>query len=305
MRYVIGIDAGGSKTLALLVAESGEVVARRLEGGANPRSVGREQAADNLRHVIQPLLEGREVDAICLGAAGNARPADREFFEATLRAAAGADVVLRVLNDAQIALAAGTRDRPAMVVIAGTGSLVYGERADGSEVRCGGYGAVLGDTPGAYAIGLRALHHAASVLDGVEQTGLLSEAVLESMPVDSVPSLVERIHRWPPEIGAIAALASVVGDTAERDPAAKAIERTACGELRAQVARVAAQTRGDAPLPIIVSGGAFDAVPPLLEAVREGGVSTGPCLVGQPVLEPAHGAALLALEALKAIHRAR
>ncbi len=305
MRHVIGIDAGGSKTLALLVTEAGEVVARKLEGGANPRSVGHEQAADNVRRAIQPLLEGRAVAAICLGAAGNARPADREFFEATLRAAAGSEVVLQVLNDAQIALAAGTRDRPAMVAIAGTGSLVYGERADGSEVRCGGYGAVLGDTPGRYAMGLQALHHAASVLDGVKPCGPLSDAILESVSADSVPSLVDRVHGWPPNVVAIAALASLVGDTAVRDPAAEAIERTACDELRAQVAHVAAKIRGDAPLPIIVFGGAFDAVPPLLEAVREGGLLTGPCRVGQPVLEPAHGAALLALEALKAIHKAR
>jgi N-acetylglucosamine kinase-like BadF-type ATPase len=306
LKQVIGVDAGGSKTLALLVSETGEVIRRSRSGGANPHSLGQAQAARTLREALEPLLRARKVDAICLGAAGLARESDRDFFERTLRAIAGSQPRLLLRNDAQIALEAGTSERPAMVAIAGTGAMVYGERADGSQVRCGGYGAVIGDRAGGYAIGVRALRHAARMLDGLAQPGPLSQAILAHVDARDVPALVERIHRWPPEVGAIAALASVVGDAAAlHDVAAQAIVRDACDSMREQVRRVAEQVRTEAPLPAVLCGGAFEAVTDLKTAAAEGCNATGPCALGRPTVEPAHGAALLALDALGIIHPPR
>ena len=302
LKHVIGIDAGGSKTLAVLVAETGDVLARSRAGGANPRAVGQERAARSLREALEPLLRSREVDAICLGAAGSARQTDRDFFERTLHHIAGTRARLLLRTDAQIALEAGTSERPAVVAIAGTGSIVYGEREDGAEVRCGGYGAAIGDATGGYAIALRALRHAARTLDGLEAPGPLSKLILSNVDADTVPSLVERVGGWPPEVGLIAALASLVSDAAAQDDAAaRAIISGACDRLRESVAHVARQVRTQSPLPVVVFGGAFDAVSALLEAVREGAASTGACTVGQPTVEPAHGAALLALGAVGVI----
>ncbi|HXW50608.1 MAG TPA: BadF/BadG/BcrA/BcrD ATPase family protein [Candidatus Acidoferrales bacterium] len=305
MKKVIGVDAGGSKTLALLVSESGEVLGRMLTGGANPRSVGQSAAAEALREALAPLLQ-RPVAGICVGAAGLARASDREFFETAIREVAGPTVPVLLCNDAQIALEAGASERPAMVVIAGTGSLVYGERADRTPVRCGGYGAVLGDPASGYALGLSALRHAARSLDGLEPRGRLADAVLMSADATSVPELVAKVHHWPPDIGAIAALASLVSDAAAQgDEAAKTIVDTACSEFREHVALVASRVRTPAELPVVIWGGAFEAVPELVEAVREAAYSTGPCSVGRASLEPAHGAAFLALGSLGVIRGQR
>lgn len=298
MKHVIGIDVGGSKTLAVLVSEAGLVVTRCRAGGANVHSVGREKAEASLKEALVPLLSVGEVSAVCIGAAGLARESDREFFESVVQSLVRPETTVLLRNDAQIALRAGTKERPALVVIVGTGSFVYGERAGGEGVRCGGYGAIIGDTPSGYSIGVSALKHAARVLDHLEERSGLSDAVLGSLRAASVPQLVELVHHWPPDVGAIATLAALVGDAAEAgDEAATRIVRDACQSLREQVRTVAASVRTVSILPVIASGGAFDAVPALFEAVRVGAEETGKSTLQRPSLEPAHGAAFLALEA--------
>lgn len=296
------MDVGGSKTLAVLVSESGLVVARCRTGGANLHSVGRDRAEASLKETLVPLLSAGDVSAVCVGAAGLARESDREFFESVIRELVRPETIVLLRNDAQIALRSGTKARPAVAVIAGTGGLVYGERENGEGVRCGGYGAVIGDTPSAYAIGLAALKHVARVLDNLEERSKLSDAVLGSLRAASVPQLVEIVHHWPPDVGAIASLATLVGDaTAAGDQASGRIVGEACRSLREQVRSVAASVRAASILPIIASGGAFDAVPELLDAVRDGAAETGKSTLQRPLLEPAHGAAFLALEAAGAI----
>lgn len=300
LKRAIGVDAGGSRTLAILVDEHGSVVARARSGGANPRSVGPAFAVASLREALLPLLSLGNVVAVCIGAAGAGRESDREFFRAELTKLLPAETMLLVRSDGQIALRAGTPQRPALVVIAGTGSLVYGERPDGEGIRCGGYGALIGDSGSAYAIGLAAIHHAALVLDRAEPSSKLSTSVLETIGAQSTNELIERIHHWPPDVGAIAALATAVGGaSAEGDFEAKRIVAAACDELAQQVRAVALQIRTPDELPVVASGGAFDAVPELLEAVRAGAEGTGAASLCRLALEPVHGAAQLALELMK------
>jgi N-acetylglucosamine kinase-like BadF-type ATPase len=306
MKHVIGIDAGGSKTLALLVDETATVVGRARARGANPRSAGPRQAAAALREAVTPLLQTASPSAMCIGAAGVARESDRKFFERELRTLAGPDAAIVICNDAQIVLRAGIQQRPAVAAIAGTGGLVYGEREDGSSERCGGYGALIGDAFGSAAVGLAAIAHAAAALDGIAPRGVLAEAVLGAVRATSVPQLVERVHAWPPDVGAIGALAPLVWDASEAgDPAAARIVRRACDELAKAVKTVAARVRNANRLTVVLSGGAFDALPALVDSARAGAAQTGPSTVRRLAVEPAHGAALLALEAAGIIRTAR
>src|SRR4029079_12280276 len=62
-----------------------------------------------------------------------------------------------VVNDALIALMAGAKEAPGIVIIAGTGSIVYGHNADGEAARAGGWGHMIGDEGSGYWIGRGAL----------------------------------------------------------------------------------------------------------------------------------------------------
>lgn len=293
----IGLDVGGSKTVGVLVDAAGCVLRHAKAGGANVRSVGEEIARTNLSAVLRDLSRGVDVQAVCIGTAGIDRRGDRERFESLVRGLLPAGAELGICHDGQIALRAGTEQRPAIVVIAGTGSLVYGERSDGSGVRSGGYGAVIGDDGSGYAAGLAAVKHAACALDGVEESGPLARAVLDALGASTVAELIEKIHVWPPDVGAIAALAPLVGDAAEAgDPAAGAIVENQAALLGRHVERVARSVRSANELPVVLAGGAFDAVAALVPVVESAARKTGPARIERLTAEPALGAARLALQ---------
>src|SRR5919204_112698 len=74
--YVVGIDAGATKTRAFAVDRRGEVVGRGAGGGANLLSSSDPQGS--IGAALAEALAGRAADAIVLSAAGAERKADRE-----------------------------------------------------------------------------------------------------------------------------------------------------------------------------------------------------------------------------------
>ena len=71
---VLGIDAGGTKTVCQVADGSGKVVAESRGPGANLVSLGEQRVEAALRSVIDPALADRpdRVDAVCLGSAPDA-----------------------------------------------------------------------------------------------------------------------------------------------------------------------------------------------------------------------------------------
>src|SRR6058998_1698337 len=100
--HVLGIDAGGTKTVCLLADENGIVLAEARGGGANLQAVGDRE--------IRP-------DAICLGIAGVDRPQDADAVRGIMKRI-GFKVRTLVVNDALVALTAGAGDAPGVVLIA-------------------------------------------------------------------------------------------------------------------------------------------------------------------------------------------
>jgi N-acetylglucosamine kinase-like BadF-type ATPase len=300
----IGIDAGGSKTDAVLVDANCVELARATAGGANLRSIDRHIVESNLASVISPLLAGQRVRAICVGAAGAGREADRDALREVLKWAAPPRMMIIVMHDGEIALRAATSARPAMVVIAGTGSLAYGERADGTSARAGGYGSVIGDPGSGYAIGMAAIQCAARAFDGIEPIGMLAKAVANTLNAKSASDLTEAVDHPPPDVAEVASLAGLVAEASRSgDAAAQEIiagHARLLGSLAAQVAR--AIRDGRAALPVALSGGAFEAIPTLAETVSQAVAASGECEIIRPQKTPAAGAAAIALERLHAAH---
>ena len=76
--YVLGIDAGGTKTVCLLADGNGRVLAQSHGGGANLQASGELEVEKVLHHLMEETLGQHDVrpDAICLGIAGVDRPTD-------------------------------------------------------------------------------------------------------------------------------------------------------------------------------------------------------------------------------------
>src|SRR5262245_53533899 len=139
---VIGIDAGGTKTVGLLADGDGRVLAEARDAGANLHTHGELGVEKVIDSLLERLTAGGPVDALCMGIAGVDRPEDEAVVRGILRRL-GHRERTRVVNDATIALVAGAPERYGIVVLSGTGSIAHGGDRAGASARSGGRGAVL------------------------------------------------------------------------------------------------------------------------------------------------------------------
>ena len=204
---IVGVDAGGTSTLAAL--GEGERVVRTYRGsGVSAGSNGAPAAASAIAQAVHAVLEGEAPRAIFVGAAGAGRAHVSAAIEARLREQfAGARIGVR--HDAYIALRACIPQGDGAVIIAGTGSSAYAERS-GVPFRCGGYGYLLGDGGSGFAIGSQALKLVLSALDGRCARGAFADAVLDTLHASSTESVLHAIYDADQPATVIASLAPLV-----------------------------------------------------------------------------------------------
>jgi N-acetylglucosamine kinase-like BadF-type ATPase len=262
---VLGIDGGGTKTVAWLAVRSSDrepsVVGRGSAGPANPQAVGFEKAVGNLNLAVDGAfgeagVRPAEVTAAVLGLAGSDRDENRQVLE---RWAGGRRLAgrFRVVNDALPVLAAGSPEGWGVALISGTGSFAFGQDRGGRSTRAGGWGFLFGDEGSGYAIALAGLQAAAKSADGRGPATQLLEAVLSRLELEKPQDLISAVYPLAADRAAIASLAGLVTGTADAgDAAARQILDEAAAELAATVAAVARNlgfSRG--PFPLALSGG--------------------------------------------------
>jgi N-acetylglucosamine kinase-like BadF-type ATPase len=297
--YVIGVDAGGTKTVCLLADRDGRVLAESRGGGANLRAHGDVEVERVLRHVLDAVLGGRSDPpaAIAVGMAGVDRADEAETVRAALRRIVSAPRVL-VTNDALLALVAGIGHDPGVVLIAGTGSIAYGRNARDEAARAGGWGYILGDEGSGYWIGRHALRAVMRESDGRGQATALTPLVLAHFGIARAQDLVHAVYEGPLRPSEIAAVAAAVQEAAAGgDELALQVlavgARELAGSARAVIARLGLR---DEPFDVVLAGGVMQAMPSLAAevAVQLQAVAAR-CRVLRLEREPAHGAVALAL----------
>jgi len=298
--HVIGIDAGGTKTVCQLADSGGRILAEARGGGANLQAMGELEVEKVLYQVMQEALGDRPISpaAICLGIAGVDRPGDETAVRGIMRRI-GFQARVLVVNDALVALEAGAPGQPGVVIIAGTGSIAYGRNANGEAARAGGWGYVLGDEGSGYWIGRAALR---AVLREADQRGpetALTPLLLQHFGIEAAQGLLHEVYSGSLRPAAIGALArSVESAFRDGDPAAIGILRGAANELEASGLSVARRLGllGEA-FTFVLSGGIFRAVPWLREELeRRLPVAAPGSRTELLTREPAAGAVALALQ---------
>lgn len=267
---VIGIDAGGTKTDAILADGDGTVIARARGGGANLAAHGELNVEKTLHDVIDEVLGEGELrpDVICLGIAGVDRAEDNAIIQGIMRRI-GARARVLVTNDALIALVAGAGVGPGVVVIAGTGSIAYGRNSQGEAARAGGWGYILADEGSGFWLGRQALRAVVRGADGRGPQTALTPLVLEFFGVARTEQLVREVYLHYLKPSDIARCARLVEQArAAGDAVAEQITSTAADELAAAVHSVVRQLELTGDFPVVMAGGAFHAVPWLQDALR-------------------------------------
>jgi N-acetylglucosamine kinase-like BadF-type ATPase len=293
---VVGVDAGGTKTIGVVADESGHILNTVRGGGANLHVHGELAVEKVLAQLLDELCPDERPEALCLGMAGVDRPGEDAIVKSLLRRL-GFRGNAMVVNDAVIAIAAGAHDRVGVVVIAGTGSIAYGIDRNGKTARAGGLGPTLADEGSAGWIGHRALLAAVRSAEGRGETTMLKDALFSVLTVTSLSDLPPMAYGGGLTRERMAELAPTVIAVAQTgDRVAVGILDEASTELASVARSVARQLDfGGVPYPLIFSGGLFKGLPSLVDVIAKKAAIPGaiPCRLQR---DPAEGALTMALD---------
>lgn len=172
LKYMIGIDAGGTHSTAIAYDENGKELGRS-EGGPGQINNNYELGIKNISDTINDLKN--KIDGDCMkilaGIAGLSVVGNAPEVAATISSNVG-NIPTRAITDSLLALYNGLEGADGALVIAGTGSVVNG-RQNESLIATGGYGSQLGDEGSGYAITKSALQAALLKWDQRKKSSLI------------------------------------------------------------------------------------------------------------------------------------
>ena len=256
MEYILGVDGGGTKTVALLGDLDGNVLARGVSGPSNTNAVGFNSACLALESAINMARKDHsgEISAMCFGLAGAGQKEEIEQFQ-NWAVHKFPKTVVKIVSDAEILLMAGAPSGPALALVCGTGSIVYGRTVTGEFIRAGGWGYLFGDEGSGYGIGIAALRAVMQAYDGRGHETLLSELVLERYGLHTPPELVRTIYGAKSPHSEMATLSDLVEQAAGRgDAVAIAILEESSRKLARAIAAVYPKL-GTSAVPLVITGG--------------------------------------------------
>jgi len=262
--YVLGIDGGQSVTVAAVCGLEGRLLGVGRAGPAN--------------HVWEPggVARARKAVMQSTARAGRAARLGRVRFEAAFLGITGATEHtrravegcvdtkrFRLASDKVNALASVTEGKPGVVVIAGTGTITYGENAKGETADASGWGYLIGDEGGGFWIARQALAAACRGYDGRGEATTLTERLTAAAGVDDLWEVHARIYSGKLSRAEMAGLAVVAAEAAAAgDRAARRILNAAGRELGLAAGVVARKLEMHRQKVMVgMVGGVFDGSP--------------------------------------------
>lgn len=212
MKYIIGVDGGGTKTEAVAYDFQGNIIVTSVKGFANLLN-NREKAlnniVDSIREIIDVLKEDELVD-LYLGIAGSEVGDNAKIIKDIIKNELKTDCVL--MNDAEIALKAMLRGNDGILTIAGTGSIAFGVK-NNSSVRCGGWGNLLGDEGSGYKIAIDAIKRMIFEEENSLLKSELTTRIMKRLGAKSIGEVVTFVYSsTKDEIASLAEIVSILGE---------------------------------------------------------------------------------------------
>ncbi|SEN07206.1 BadF-type ATPase [Duganella sp. CF517] len=299
----LGVDGGGTKTAFALVDADGNVRARHGEGSAYYLEVGMDGAAAMLERGCRTLFAAAGIGPGDIAQAFFGLPAygeDRAVMpalEALPRAILGHDRY-RCGNDMVCSWAGSLACADGISIIAGTGSMAYGEYG-GKKARAGGWGELFSDEGSAHWIARAGLALFSRMSDGRAPRGELYELVRQRLSLEEDLDLCGVVYGdLKRERSGIAGLSRLVSEAAALgDRQAMDIIDAAAGELAGLVDAVRARlcVADDVEVAVSFTGGLVGADGPLRVPLTTALAGRArPFQVSAPLFAPVLGAALYA-----------
>lgn len=215
MRYLIGLDGGGTKTKCVVTDHDLNILNECIGGPSNFLVYGTEDVSKTLLSTIkectdQLKINADEIDSVLLGTAGAGRRDDAERLENEFIKLAEKKGILfkyfRVESDARIALEGAFSGLPGSILIAGTGSIMFGKDLDGNIHRVGGFGRILGDEGSGFHIGRLGLSAVAKYYDGRGPRTILKDMIERVFNITDSSSMITEVYKNKFDVASVAPL---------------------------------------------------------------------------------------------------
>lgn len=306
MKYVIGIDGGGTKTHAILADENGQLKFECFGGPSNFLMLGTEIVSATIHNLIEQSikennLEHSDITRVLLGTTGAGRRSDAERLETDFNAYSKNNQLheynFSVESDARIALEGAFSGKAGSILIAGTGSIMFGKDSNDVIYRVGGFGRFIGDEGSGYLIGKKGLIAVAKSFDGRGRETLLKQLLLERCNIESPELLITEIYKNNFDI---ASFAPVVLEAASKgDPIAVGIVEQESDELILHISSMRKKLL-EKPLYVSLIGGILCNENILSQKfIEKTVIEFDDVIIKEKDFSPAYGAVILALKGLK------
>lgn len=218
-KFFIGIDSGGTKGEMLVSDSSGKILLRRIYKPCHYSVHGPDMTAACTAKEIRLGLREKNLDiknciGICIGFAGARNKTDKSVLKKKLSS------LLKVKNvtvesDSAAALYGAFRGKDGLILICGTGSILFGLH-NNKQIRIGGWGRIIGDQGSGYEIGREAIKHAASEYDRNRKPGRLTREIEKRFSI-SRKNLINHIYRKNFELQSLAPVVLKLAESGDRD----------------------------------------------------------------------------------------
>ncbi|WP_099361600.1 N-acetylglucosamine kinase [Fredinandcohnia onubensis] len=241
---LLAVDGGGTKTLAVLVDANGTILGEGRAGATNYHVAGAIKVREALEKAILAAFKDAGIDpsnvdnvkkAVFALAGIDTDNDEKEVSRVVQETVNGLAIKierLQVENDCLSALLGSTQNKAGVLLIAGTGSIVFAHDGNNRIVRSGGWGHRFGDEGSGYWIGKQAIESVLKMQDGRGEDTLLTKLVLEKFDFTKIEELYNWAYSDAYSVDDVGALATTV-DEAFRldDPVSKRILERAVEEL--------------------------------------------------------------------------
>lgn len=294
----IGIDGGGSKTQFIAVDDAGRRTGAYRSDGTYYHQIGTAEMCRRLVegiHAVCPKEGYIGIRGICFGMPGYGESGDADLRAVDAIRSALPAAPLHIVNDVVVGWAGALALAPGINVVAGTGSIAYGQDHNGRSMRCGGWASFFSDEGSCYWLGRRTLEMFAKQSDGRRPAGPLYDILKAQLQIKEdweVNVLAREV--FSSSRAKTAALQISLAQAADAgDGDALILYEEAGQELASMVCAVAKGLSLETPR-VSYSGGLFAAGDRILNPLRCG--LQIPVKLCPPQFTPAEGAVLLAAE---------
>ncbi len=195
-RYFVGIDAGGTKTEVRVISEHRLTIDRVRLPGFNYQNSDLGEFAKNIRDTLEKIRKDHRLgkyEFMVAGVAGVFLPFEKEKVAMKLEELTG--IPTKVMSDMEILLYGTWEGAPGMVLIAGTGSIAAALLEDGTVVRKGGYGYIIGDVGSGAWFGLNALRAALMSHEGLGDKTILEDEIFKFFGGSSKREIIGKFYQ--------------------------------------------------------------------------------------------------------------